>query len=528
MSLKTRILFAAFLAAAVPPPSAMAQEATDQTQSAETGDSQAVADAGEDDDSGLLTQTELENLVAPVALYPDTLLLQILVGATYPLEVVKADRLLADNEDTDQDVFEDLVAQQDWDPSVAVLATAFPTVIGDMTDHLDWTETMGNAMLLQSDDVMNAIQTMRAQAINAGTLVDNEAQTVVQDDTGATVITPTDPQVVYVPQYDYRTVYQPGYQTGLTAGNIAAATAITFGTAILIDEIFDDDDDWGHYWGCRNCAGWGGRPIYRDPDIDFDVDGNVNIGNKIDFGDRGDIDLGDRGDLNLGDRGDLNLGDRLPGDGDGRWRPENVDRDQIKQAVHDRAKVRPLGGNEDARDELRRNLANRTGTADISRPGQLDREGGAAAIRDRVNNSSANRPNINRPNVDRPNANRPNVNRPNVDRPTVNRPSTNRPTVNRPSTNRPTVNRPAANRPSTRPATRDRTPTVKDRSRPKVSTSGGNRARPHVSKPSTNRKHAARPSTRKSSAMRSHGSGNKARAASRRGKSSNRSAKRRR
>lgn len=109
------------------------------------------------DTENLLTQAELETLVAPVALYSDTLLIQILVAATYPLEVIKADRLVATTEETDPEVLKASIEAEGYDPSVEVLAIAFPQVIGDMATHIEWTEAMGEAMLAQSDDVMTAI-----------------------------------------------------------------------------------------------------------------------------------------------------------------------------------------------------------------------------------------------------------------------------------------------------------------------------------------------------------------------------------
>ena len=91
----------------------------------------------------LLTQAEIETLVAPVALYPDTLLMQILVASTYPLEIVKADNLPTNNEGSDSATLESAIDAEGYDPSVGVLATAFPDVISDMAEHVEWTEAMG-------------------------------------------------------------------------------------------------------------------------------------------------------------------------------------------------------------------------------------------------------------------------------------------------------------------------------------------------------------------------------------------------
>lgn len=225
-------------------------------------------------DADLLTQAELETLVAPVALFPDTVLTQLFIAATQPLEVVKAERLLAENEGATVDELTPLIEAEGFDESVEVLAIGFPEVVSGMAANIDWTETMGLAMLAQTEDVLTAVQTMRQTAINAGTLVSGDEMTVTQDATDAVVIQPTDPEVVYVPQYDTETVYvEQEDTTGDALRNILFAA----GTVYLISEIFDDDDDRYYYWGCRNCGGWNGRPIIGNPNTRPNIDGDVNI-----------------------------------------------------------------------------------------------------------------------------------------------------------------------------------------------------------------------------------------------------------
>ncbi|WP_282153296.1 DUF3300 domain-containing protein [Ruegeria atlantica] len=330
--------------------------------------------------SDLLTDAELQILVAPVALYPDTLLIQVFVAATQPIEIVKAERYLLDNAERDPIELEPEIEAMGWDPSVSVLATAFPEVVGQMATHIDWTETMGTAMLAQSDDVMDAVQVMRDQAIDSGALVSGPEQTVEVSNDDTVIITPTEPETVYVPQYNPETVY-----TGPSTGDVVGAALLTFGTVALIDEIFDDDDDWYGYWGCRNCGGWGGGPIYRNPDIDIDVDGNVNIGN----------------DINLGDRTDIG------------WNPDPDRQQEARDKIADHK--RPEGGRGDLpvnrpegrTDELRAKLSRESGAADISRDGAaaVAAGAGAGAI---AGGALANRgsgdkslPQVNRGNVDR-------------------------------------------------------------------------------------------------------------------------------
>lgn len=315
----------------------MAWAQTDTTTDAATDTA-----SGEVDTDALLTKAELENLVAPVALYPDTLLIQVLVAATYPLQIVKADNFVTANAAMEAQALETAIAGEEYDESVAVLATAFPDVLADMAAHLDWTDSIGTAMLAQSDDVLAAVQTMRNQAINAGALLSGAEQTVSVDE-GAVIIQPTDPEVVYVPQYDSQTVFVQDNSTDVL-GNVL----IVFGAAILIDAIFDNDDHWHGYWGCRNCAGWGGRPIYRNPDIDIDIDGNVNIGNRVDIGQGKD---------------------RRP---DGSWQPEprrqQEARNKISQKRGPDGATRMKTRKGDARgDEMRQQLSAKTGAADIAR-----------------------------------------------------------------------------------------------------------------------------------------------------------------
>ncbi|WP_171127073.1 MULTISPECIES: DUF3300 domain-containing protein [unclassified Ruegeria] len=329
-------------------------------------------------DDTLLTDAELQTLVAPVALYPDTLLIQIFVAATQPLEIVKAERFLLDNADRDPTELESEIDAMGWDPSVSVLATAFPEVVGQMATHIDWTETMGTAMLAQSDDVMDAVQVMRDQAIDSGALVSGPEQTVEVTEDETVVITPTNTETVYVPQYDPQTVY-----TGPSTGDVIGTALLTFGAVALIDEIFDDDDDWNDYWGCRNCGGWNGQPIVRNPDIDIDVDGNINIGNEIDRGDRTDI----------------------------GWTPDPERKEQARDKISDHK--RPEGGRGDLpvnrpdgrTDELRAKLSRESGAADISRDraAAVAAGAGAGAV---AGSALANRggdkqlPKVNRGNVD--------------------------------------------------------------------------------------------------------------------------------
>src|SRR4029077_18077382 len=151
------------------------------------------------------TPEEMQQLVAPIALYPDSLVAQILAASTFPEQVVEADRWVQAHPDLKGDDLAQAVDQQPWDPSVKALA-AFPSVLGNMDKNLSWTSSLGDAYYNQQQDVMDAVQAMRQRAQQAGNLKTTPQQTVTTQ--GSTVIIqPADPTVVYVPAYDPWAVY---------------------------------------------------------------------------------------------------------------------------------------------------------------------------------------------------------------------------------------------------------------------------------------------------------------------------------
>ena len=148
---------------------------------------------------------QLQQLVAPIALYPDSLVAQILAASTFPEQVVEADRWVQAHLDLKGDALGQAVDQQPWDPSVKALA-AFPAVLGNMDKNLSWTSSLGDAYYNQQQDVMDAVQVMRQKAEEAGNLKTTPQQTVTTQ--GSTVeIQPANPDVVYVPAYDPWLVY---------------------------------------------------------------------------------------------------------------------------------------------------------------------------------------------------------------------------------------------------------------------------------------------------------------------------------
>lgn len=192
--------------------------AQDQLQAQQQQDQQPQAQ--QQNQQQRLSQQEIEQLIAPIALYPDALLAQILTASTYPLEVAMAARWSEQNPKLQGAALEDAMQKQPWDPSVKGL-TAVPQVLAMMNDKLDWTEQLGEAFLAQPDDVQNAIQTLRAKAEAAGNLTSSKEQTVRRVTATPSpgyvgppeyiVIEPAEPDVYYVPIYNPAVVFGVGF-----------------------------------------------------------------------------------------------------------------------------------------------------------------------------------------------------------------------------------------------------------------------------------------------------------------------------
>src|SRR6266853_3850297 len=151
------------------------------------------------------TQQELDQMLAPVALYPDSLLSQIFMASTYPLEVVEAARWSRGNPGLTGQQAVDAVEQKDWDASVKSLA-AFPQVLAMMDQQLEWTARLGDVFIAQEPQVMETVQSLRQKAYAAGNLRSTQQASVVQQG-DALAIEPASPEMVYVPYYDPRVVY---------------------------------------------------------------------------------------------------------------------------------------------------------------------------------------------------------------------------------------------------------------------------------------------------------------------------------
>jgi hypothetical protein len=212
------------------------------------------------------TPEQLQQLVAPIALYPDSLVAQVLAGSTFPAQIVEADRWVQDHPDLKGDALAQAVDQQSWDPSIKAL-TAFPTVLANMDKNLSWTSSLGDAYYNQQQDVMDAVQVMRQKAQQTGNLKSTSQQTVEQQGSDI-VIQPADPQIVYVPAYDPWLVY--GYPItpwpywyeypGIWYGG----PYLSFGVGFGIGFYGGYGWGWGHWgadWRGRG-VNWGGHRYY--------------------------------------------------------------------------------------------------------------------------------------------------------------------------------------------------------------------------------------------------------------------------
>ena len=199
---------------------------------------------------------ELQQLVAPIALYPDALVAQILAASTYPTEIVEADRWMQSHPNVKGEELAKEVDKQSWDPSVKAL-TQFPSVLQNMDKNLSWTSSLGDAYANQQQAVTDAVQTLRQQANKAGHLNSNEQENVTTQG-NTIVIEPANPEVVYVPQYDPWLVYgapivaYPGWYP--EPGIFLAGVGIGFGVGFGVG--FFGGFGWGwHHWGYD----WHGR-----------------------------------------------------------------------------------------------------------------------------------------------------------------------------------------------------------------------------------------------------------------------------
>jgi hypothetical protein len=220
---------------------------------------------------------QLDSLVAPIALYPDPLLSQVLVAATYPLELIQLQQWLhMRGQYMNEQAKVEAVSKEDWDPSIQAMVL-LPEVTKKLSENIKWTADLGNAFLAQQSDVMDAVQRMRTKAKDAGKLQSNEkmkVETQQVESKSIVVIEQAEPEIVYVPSYDpaiiwgtvgyypYPPIYYPPY-----AGLYAFGVGIAIGAA------------WGGGWGWG--SGWGNNEININRNNNFNRNTNINRGNRV-------------------------------------------------------------------------------------------------------------------------------------------------------------------------------------------------------------------------------------------------------
>ena len=234
-----------------------------------------VTIAQKGDGSKPFKQEQLDQLLAPIALYPDSLLAQIFMASTYPLEVVEAARWAKQHQNLKGDALTSALEKESWDPSVKSLVN-FPQVLEMMNEKLDWTQKLGDAFLAQQKEVMDTVQKLRSKAEAAGNLKNNDKQkVVVEKETKTIIIEPSSPDVIYVPVYNptvvYGTWWYPAYPPAYyyPPGYAAGAALFSFGMGVALGAA------WGYAWGGCN---------WRGGDVNVNVNKNINLNNKIDRG----------------------------------------------------------------------------------------------------------------------------------------------------------------------------------------------------------------------------------------------------
>jgi uncharacterized membrane protein YgcG len=302
-----------------------------------------------------LTQAELDQLLAPIALYPDSLLSQVLMASTYPLEIVQADRWAQQNKSSPETAQMDELEDKPWDPSVKSLVNV-PQVLEMMSNKLDWTIKLGDAFLEQQTDVMDTVQSLRSKARAAGNLESNANQKVAVEPATATqpqiiVVQAPNPEIIYVPVYNPTIVYgawwypayppyyyyPPAYPPG---------RVIWWGSGFVVGFA------WGYAWGGCN---------WRYRSVNVYVSRNIYVTNtRINYTKY----------QNNYNRSSINTNDRK-----GAWRHDPSHRDGVP--YRDRSTAQKFGAAEPAqRERAREQYRGRTDTP-AQRPADTGSRGGA-------------------------------------------------------------------------------------------------------------------------------------------------------
>ncbi len=320
--------------------------------------------------AGDFDKARLEQIVAPIALYPDSLLMQVLMASTYPLEVVEADRWLAKNSGLKGDALDAALKEQDWDPSIKSLCL-FPDVVKRMSENISWTKDLGDAFLAQQTELLDTVQRMRGKAFEAGNLKTTEQQVVTQKQDKIIVIESASPEVIYVPTYSPTVVYGPSwyyptwYYPPMYYPPPPGAAFFTFSVGVAFGAAM---------WGGANW-GWGGSNVYINHNTynNFNRNTDINGGDRINGGGRNDgIDGGGRNQATPRDGGQSN------------WNHDPSHREGVN--YRDSKTAQQYGGRGDSgavsRDQARGYSSPSAGTRDLSGggagAGTRDLSGGGA------------------------------------------------------------------------------------------------------------------------------------------------------
>lgn len=316
---------------------------------------QAMAQQGDDASQPKLSKEELAQLLAPIALYPDELVAQILMASTYPLEIVQADRWAKSHKQSAGDVLAKQLEKEPWDPSVKSLVN-FPEVLSKMSEKLDLTTKIGDAFLSQQKDVMETIQELRKKAYDAGNLKTTKEQKVVVEKQ-TIVIQSANPEVVYVPSYSPTVVYgtwpYPAYPPYYYYPPPPPYyPAFTFAAGVALGAA------WGYAWGHND---WHGNNVYVNHNQ------NVNFNNRIDR-----------------DKYKRDSERRQGGRGDGTWKHDPGHRKGV--AYKDKATAKQFGQSSAKSLEGRRDArgygdGGRGGAGGRPSAGTTDRRAGGAGAR---------------------------------------------------------------------------------------------------------------------------------------------------
>ena len=320
-------------------------------------------------ESKLFKQEELDQMLAPVALYPDELLSQILMASTYPLEIVQADRWTKQNKNLKGDALTQALEKEDWDASVKSLVN-FPDVLFKMNENLDWTQKLGDAFLTQQKQVMDTIQNLRKKSQKAGNLKTTEQQKVVVEEE-TIIIEPVNPEEIYAPSYDPTVVYGgwwwPSFPPFRPFFPPPPGRFIGIGMGFALGAA------WGYAWG--HCNWHGG-------DVDIDVTRNTSINNNINR-DKYKSDMKNKG-LGEGGQG------RWQHDADHRkgtpYRDQTTAQKFNRGASSDAAQSREAfrGREDQGKQDLSKGGAGQLGGGQGGQPRAGDRAAGGASSRESV------------------------------------------------------------------------------------------------------------------------------------------------